>query len=425
MVKQGAWGSLVPKSPVDEGIAGQGRRKFLGVAAAVMAGLMSVSGTAQAENLPGIDVANKEVRVGAFAPITGPVPFYATINHAADAFFRDLNERGGIQGWKVKYIVRDDGYDPAQSLAVTRRLVEDDDIFALVASNGTATNVAVIPYTRSKNLPVIAPSGGSPKIIAQPHMFPLLPDYALSSAASAQYALDVLKKQKIALIWENDELGRRAKFGLELFLKSRDLAPTVDVSFDVATTDLSAQIQRVAASDAEVVLLFGSNAHLASALRAAERISWKGEWFAPFFTADPSTYELTGKLLDGVYFSSWLLPVDSDREQIAAYRDVVPKYYPNDRLGVFGLNGWSAASLFVLAFDKLISSGQALTYENMIAVMNTLDGVSAGAADKVTFEKGDHRGTRQEAMIRAENGKFIVAQDFRPYPEVVFKTVAK
>ncbi len=256
-------------------------------------------------------------------------------------------------------------------------------------------------------------------------MFPLLPDYALSAASSAQYALDVLGKDKCALIWQNDELGRRAKFGLDLVLSSRKKTILTDVSFDVATTDLSAQIQRVSAAGAEVVLLFGSNAHLASALRSAARISWKGTWFAPFFTADPSTYELTGDLLDGVYFSSWLLPLDADRPAIEAYRAVVPKYYPNDKLGVFGLNGWTGASLFAVAFERLLSSGKEPTRENLIAVMNTIDGVSAGAADKITFTAGDHRGTRQEVMIRAEAGKFRLVRDFSPYPQVVFDAVSK
>ncbi|WP_457093569.1 ABC transporter substrate-binding protein [Microvirga sp. P5_D2] len=402
-----------------------GRRRFLATTAIAAVGMIAAGLPALAQQRPGIDSDKKIVRVGAFAPITGPVPFYATINHAADAFFKEINKNGGIQGWKVEYIVRDDGYDPAQSLAVTRRLVENDDVFALVVSNGTATNIAIIPYARSKKLPVIAPSGGSPKLIAEANMFPLLPDYALSAASSAQYAVDELKKTKIALVWSNDELGRRAKFGLELYLKSKNLQMATDVSFDVAATDLSAQFQRVAASGAEVVLLFGSNAHLASGLRAADRISWKGDWFAPFFTADPATYDLAGKLLDGVHFSSWLLPVDSDKEQIVKYRSVVPQYYPNDKLGVFGLNGWSAASLFTLAFDKLLSSGKDLTRENLIAVMDGLNGVSAGAADKIKFEPKDHRGTRQEAIIRAEGGKFKLVRDFKPYPEDVFNAVAE
>jgi|GEM_PF-740545 len=402
---------------------GLSRRRFLTTSAialttAAAAGL-GLAPAAQAAT-PGIDAANKVVRVGAFAPLTGPVPFYAVINNAADAFFKDLNERGGIQGWKVEYIIRDDGFDPSQSLAVTRRLVEDDDVFALVVSNGTPTNIAIIPYIRQKGLPVIAPSAGSSKFAAEATMFPLLPDYSLSAASSAKYATEKLGAKKIALIWQNDEMGRRAKFGLETYLKSIDMAPIADVSFDVGQTDLTAQVQRIASAEADVVLLYGSNAHLASALRAGDRISYKGTWFAPFFTADPTTYELAGDLLDGVHFSSWLLPLDEERDNIRSYRETVPKYYPNDKQGPFGLNGWTAASLFTHAFDALLTSGKEVTRENLVEVMNNLTDVQAGAADKITFTAEDHRGTRQETIIKAEGGKFRVVEEFRPYPDVVF-----
>lgn len=400
-----------------------GRRQFLSGSAALATALV-VAGIGWAPaafaDTPGIDAANKVVRVGAFAPQTGPVPFYAVINNAADAYFKDLNERGGIQGWKVEYIVRDDGFDPAQSLAVTRRLVEDDDVFALVVSNGTPTNIAIIPYARQKGLPVIAPSAGSSKIVAEKTMFPLLPDYSLSAASSARYAVDGLGAKKIALIWQNDEMGRRAKFGLETYLSSINMAPIADVSFDVGQTDLTAQVQRIAAAEADAVLLYGSNAALASALRAGERASFKGAWFAPFFTADPTTYELAGDLLNGVHFSSWLLPLDEDNPNIKAYRETVPKYYPNDKQGPFGLNGWTAAALFTHAFDALVTSGKELTRENLVGVMNGLTNVSAGAADNISFTAEDHRGTRQETIIKAEGGKFTVVQPFMAYPEVVF-----
>ena len=373
---------------------------------------------------PGIDVANKTVKVGAFAPITGPVPFYAVINHAADAFFQDMNAKGGIKGWKVQYVVRDDGYEPARSVAVTQRLVEDDKVFALVASNGTAQNVAIIPFAKQHNLPVVGPSGGSPKLFAEPNIFPLLPDYALSASKCAEYALGVLKKDKIALLWENDELGRSAKRGIDLYLKSLGKETVVDASFNVRSTDFSAQVRRAADSDAQVTILFGSNANLASALRAANTMGYTCDWFAPFFTADPSTYGLAKDLLNGVHFSSWLMPVDSDNENVKTYRATIGKYYPNDPMGVFGLNGWTQASLFAAAFERLVSSGGPLTREGLIDALNGMTNVSLGAAKNVTFSKDDHRGTREECMIQAQDGKFRMVADFTPYPPVVFNAKA-
>jgi branched-chain amino acid transport system substrate-binding protein len=373
----------------------------------------------------GIDTATKTVTIGGFTPITGPVPFYAILTHAADAYFRHSNETGGIHGWKINYVTYDDGYEPARSVAVTRRLVEETKIFALAASVGTATNVAVIPYAKEQQLPIIGPIGGASAFFTAPNIFPLLPDYGWSAAADAQYALSGLKLKKVALLWENDELGRSAKRGFDLYMASEKVAPVASLSFEVSTTDFTPQIRRVANSGAEAVILFGSNANLAAALKVADRQGVKAAWFAPFFTADPSTYKLAGDLLDGVYFSSWLLPVSSDDADVAAYRAAIPKYFPNDPVGVFGLNGWSNAALFAIGFGKLLDSGKPLTRENLIAALNTLHDADVGGARKVTFTPGDHRGTRQEAILQARSGKFTVVQDFRPYPPVAFDAASE
>ena len=368
----------------------------------------------------GIDEASKTISIGGFTPITGPVPFYAILTHAADAYFRNVNENGGIRGWKVKYTTLDDGYDPARSVAVTRKLVEDDKIFALVASVGTATNVAVVPYAKEIGLAMLGPIGGASAFFSEPNIFPLLPDYGWSAAANAEFALNDLKLGKIALLWENDELGRSAKRGFELYMNERKVAPAESVSFEVKTTDFTPHLRRVANAGAEAVILFGSNANLAGALKAADREGVKLTWFAPFFTADPSTYKLAGDLLNGVYFSSWLLPVTSDEADVKAYRTAIAKYYPSDPIGVFGLNGWSNAALFGTIFEALLASGKPITRENLIASGNALVDASVGGARKVTFRAGDHRGTRQEAIIQAKDRSFMMVRDFKAYPSVAF-----
>lgn len=372
------------------------------------------------ESAPGIDVANKTITIGAFTPVTGPVPFYALISHGADSFFKHLNENGGIKGWKINYILKDDGYDPARSVAVARRLVEDDKIFALVASIGTAQNIAVIPYARSIKLPIVAPVGGSPKLVAEPNIFPLLPDYALSGSASCEFALNDLKKKKIALLWVNDEVGRGAKRGIDLYLKSLNMETVADASFNYSTTDFSPQIRRISEAGAEVAILFGSNANLAASLRTANQLGFKPDWIAPFFTADPATYALAKDLLDGVYFSSWLLPVDSDNPQVQGYREALRKYYPQDPIGIFGLNGWTNAALFQVAFEKMLDANMPLTRESLVSVLDTITDQEVGGVKTVTFTADDHRGVRQENIIQAKDGKFVVVRDYKPYPDVVF-----
>jgi branched-chain amino acid transport system substrate-binding protein len=388
--------------------------------AGLLAGLALALPAAAETPEAGIDKESKTVSVGGFTPVTGPVPFYNILTDAADAFFQQLNEKGGIRGWKVKYSRLDDGYEPARSVAVTRRLVEETKIFALVAPVGTATNVAVIPYAKETGLPMIGPIGGSSKFFVEANIFPLLPDYGWSAASDADYALGELGLKRLALLWENDELGRSAKRGFEIFIQSKGIAAAASVPFEVKTTDFSPHIRRVMDAGADGVILFGSNANLAAALKTADQLGFKATWFGPFFAADPSTYKLAGGLLDGVYFSSWLMPVGSDDEGIKTYRESAAKYCPKDPVGVFGLNGWSNAALFAVAFETLLDSGKPLTRENLIAALDQLKDARVGGARNVTFTAGDHRGTRQEGIIRAGNGGFKLVRDFRPYPQAVF-----
>lgn len=401
------------------GIAGT-----LGIAVSALVLTLGSVGTAAAQQ-KGIDTEKKMVTVGAFTPVTGPVPFYSVLTHAADAYFKHLNETGGIKGWKVNYITYDDGYDPARSVAVSRKLVEDDGAFALAAPVGTATNVAAIPYAKEKKVPMIGPIGGASAFFVEPNVFPLLPDYGWSAASNVDYAVKDLGLKKIALLWENDELGKSAKRGFDLYMKELGIEPAESVPFDVKTTSFSPHIRRVANSGAEAVILFGSNANLAAALKAADLQGLKVKWFAPFFTADPSTVKLAGDLLDGTYFSSWLLPVSSEEPGVKAYREAVTKYYPGDPVGVFGLNGWSNAALFAKGFEALLDSGKPLTGESLIAALDNLNNASVGGAQGVSFKPGDHRGTRKEGIIQAKGGKFELVRDFKPYPVAVFDAPAQ
>lgn len=396
------------------------RRIFLGGTAAMTSAVLPRWAQAQ-PSAPGIDIANKTVTVGAFTPITGPVPFYTILTHAADACFKWANDTNALNGWKINFVTYDDGYEPAKSVAVTRRLVEENRIFALAAATGTAQSVAVIPYAKEVGLPMIGPIGGATALFSERLVFPLLPDYGWSAASNLEYAWDGLKASRVALLWENDELGRSAKRGFDLLMSTRRKEPAESLPFEVRNTDFTPHVRRLANANAEVVILFGSNANLAAALKAAERIGYQAKWMAPFFTADPTTRKLAGSLLDGVYFSSWLMPVTADVPEIRAYRENVAKHYPNDPIGVFGLNGWSNGALFVKGFQMLLVSGKALTRENLVDVMETMENQTIGGARNVSFKANDHRGARQEGIIQAmPDGGFKLVQNFRPYPADVF-----
>lgn len=397
------------------------RRTFIARSCAAAASVV-MPGFVSAQNaLPGIDIKNKTVTIGAFTPITGPVPFYAILTRASESCFRHANETNAMQGWKINFVTYDDGYEPARSVAVSRRMVEEDQVFALAAPVGTAQSVAVIPYAKEVGLPMIGPIGGATALFSERLVFPLLPDYGWSAASNLDFAVKDLNSKRIALLWENDELGRSAKRGFDLYMEQLGLEPAESIPFEVRNTDFTPHIRRIANAKAESVILFGSNANLASALKAADRLKFKSNWMAPFFTADPTTYKLAGDSLDGTYFSSWLMPVMSEDDSVKAYRESITKYYSNDPIGVFGLNGWSNAALFIAGFNALLDSGKDLTRSNLVEALETLDNATVGGAKGVGFTKDDHRGTRGEGIIQAQDGgTFTLVREFKPYPEAVF-----
>jgi branched-chain amino acid transport system substrate-binding protein len=382
--------------------------------------LALASGSADAADVsPGIDVATKTVKIGAFSPTSGPVAFYGQITRGLEAYFKSLNDAGGIQGWKIDYTTLDDGYQPAQSMAVTRRLVENDNIFALVGAIGTTTSAAVLPYTKDLGLPVI-PVGGSPDFYTTPNYFTLVPSYTWEGGGISEFLLKKNGAKKLGLLWQNDELGRAGKLGVDAYLASVGEKTAIDLSLDVKTTDFSAHIRRLSEAGVDAVVFFGSNANLASALKATARADYHPQWGVSFFAADPSTYKLAGELLKGVYVGSWLLPVSDPDPQMAAYRDAMAKYEPGTPLGVLSLNGWSHATLFKLAFEKMLTDGLPLTRESFMKAAESLRNVQPGGARNVSFQAGDHRGTRQMGVLIADGEGFHLVRDFEPFPSVVF-----
>lgn len=397
------------------------RRTFLSTGAAAACAAFA-PGLARAQAAaPGIDVAGKTVTVGAFTPITGPVPFYSVLTRGADACFKHANETNALNGWKINYVTFDDGYEPARSVAVARRLVEESKVFALAAPIGTAQSVAVIPYAKEVGLPMIAPIGGATALFSEKLVFPLLPDYGWSAASNLDFVLGhPLQASRVGLVWQNDEVGRSAKRGFDAHIASRKKEPVESIPFEIRNTDFTAHVRRLANAKADAVIFFGSNANLAAMLKAAERIGFSTRWLAPFYTADPTTRKLAGPLLDGVYFSSWLLPVDADDPETKAYRAAIAKHHPNDPVGVLGLNGWTNGALFVKGFRMLLDSGRPLTRDNLVAVMETMSEQTVGAARKVGFQPNDHRGTRAECIIQASADSFKLVRDFKPFPADVF-----
>jgi branched-chain amino acid transport system substrate-binding protein len=150
-----------------------------------------------------------EIRIGNTMPYSGPVSALGTIGRATEAYFRMINERGGINGRKITFITYDDGFAPPKTVEMARKLVESDKVLLLFNTLGTPTNAAIHKYMNDMKVPQLFVGSGASKW-GNPKEFPwtmaLLPDYATEGSIYAKHVQASVKDPKIAVLMQNDDL---------------------------------------------------------------------------------------------------------------------------------------------------------------------------------------------------------------------------
>ena len=161
---------------------------------------------------------DREIRIGVTAPYTGPASAYGVIAKVMVAYMDKVNAEGGINGRKVNMITYDDGYEPTKVMEATRKLVEDDQVLFTMATVGTNTNAAIQPYLNSKKVPQLFVLSGA-AAWDQPQEFPwtmgFLPTYAAEAQIYAQYLLENHPRSRIAVLYQDDGMGKEYLKGLK------------------------------------------------------------------------------------------------------------------------------------------------------------------------------------------------------------------
>ena len=160
----------------------------------------------------------EEIRIGVTAPYTGPASAYGVIAKVMVAYMDKVNAEGGINGRKINMITYDDGYEPTKVMEVTRKLVEEDQVLFTMATVGTNTNAAIQPYLNSKKVPQLFVLSGA-AAWDQPQEFPwtmgFLPTYAAEAQIYAQYLLENHPRSRIAVLYQDDGMGKEYLKGLK------------------------------------------------------------------------------------------------------------------------------------------------------------------------------------------------------------------
>jgi branched-chain amino acid transport system substrate-binding protein len=252
------------------------RRGFVGGVSALALASGSTSAFAQKKYDDG--VTDTEIKIGNTNPYSGPASAYAQIAKTIDAYFKSVNEAGGVNGRKIKFLSLDDGYNPAKTVEIVRQLVEQDKIFALFQPLGTPCNTAIHKYMNQKKVPQLYVATGASKW-GDPKNFPwtmgFQPDYHTEGVIYAKHILANVKDPKIAVLHQNDDYGRDYLGGFKEGLGKETGRIVKVVTYEATDPTVDSQIIQLKDSGANVFFNVTAPKASAQAIRKAADIDWK------------------------------------------------------------------------------------------------------------------------------------------------------
>src|ERR1700748_511455 len=175
----------------------------------VAAALIATTASAQKKYDPG--ATDTEIKIGNIMPYSGPASSYGVIGKTEEAFFKMINDQGGLNGRKINFITYDDAYSPPKAIEQARKLVESDEVLLIFQPLGTPSNSAIMKYMNAKKVPQLFVASGGTKF-GDPKNFPwtmgFQPNYQSEGRIYAKYILEHFPDSKIAVFWQNDDAGK-------------------------------------------------------------------------------------------------------------------------------------------------------------------------------------------------------------------------
>jgi len=321
-------------------------KRIRGIAIVCLAGLLAACGTsgssdsgANTASAPGITATT--ITIGSTQPLTGrAAPGYSEISAASNAYFRHVNDHGGIFGRKINYFYYDDGYNPTNTASLTRKLILEDKVFALFSALGTPTHLAVVDYINSQKVPDLFVSTGCNcwnDVSAHPNTFGWQPDYTIEGKILGQYINKNLSGKKVGYFYQNDEFGTDGVKGLDDQLGASSVSSDRRQNYVPTNTNVGPQIAALQASGAEVVVSFSIPAFTALALLASAKVGFHPTWVVSNVGSDVTTLTgllksfskgaAGGQLLAGMVTDTYLpLVGDSANPWISLFKGIHDKY---------------------------------------------------------------------------------------------------
>lgn len=354
------------------------RRLALGAAV-----LAVVAPTALAGGAPGVTATT--ITIGSTVPITGPAALFGSVAHGADAYFKYVNGRGGVNGRKIKYLYYDDGYDPAKTVQLTRRLVEQDHVFAVFSTVGTDNTVATTDYLNAAKVPQLFAGTGTARIGDNWRTHPWTMGYLPSFQAEGRIYGRAIAPQagaKVAVLYENSDFGKDLTDGLKLGLGAKRNAIVAEQSYEPTDTAIDSQMSTLHASGANVLVLNVTPQYAILAYLAAHKFGWHPAIYVSSVCISPNVMDIiranAPELANGSRSIAFVKdPTDKvwARDPVVKlYRTILKRYAPAAKAeDVYNFYGMAVAYTMV---DTLKKAGRNPTRTSLLKAATHLNEVN-------------------------------------------------
>ena len=349
-------------------------RRALIVLAAVAACCAASLAAARPQADPGIT--STKIVLGATAPLSGPASAFASVERGAQAYFAYVNAHGGVNGRTIDYRISDDGFDPSRTVLETRKLVDQDKVFAMFNSLGTEQNLAVAQYLNDSGVPQLFAATGVDSI-GDAKKYPLtvgyIPSYTAEGRLYGVYLASLKGTHKIAVLMPNDEGGDDLIAGLKrgLGTKEREI---VDVQrYDPLAAGVQAEVARLAGTHADVFVDFATPAYALQAFVGAFKLGWSPQTVVPAYSSASSVLKIgqastSPKQIVGTISTVFVKDPTDPRwnkdKTVALYRSIMKRYQPSgDIKDPYNMYGMAVAYTMI---DVLKHAGRNPTRQNVL-----------------------------------------------------------
>ncbi|TQF34985.1 branched-chain amino acid ABC transporter substrate-binding protein [Bradyrhizobium sp. UNPF46] len=385
------------------------RNGKLHLATALALALSISAANAQKKYDPG--ASDTEIKVGQTMPFSGPASAYSSIGKTQAAYFKMINDQGGVNGRKINLIQYDDAYSPPKAVEQIRKLVESDEVLLTFQIIGTPVNAAVQKYLNAKKVPQLFAATGASRF-TDPKNFPWTmgfnPNYFVEGRIYGQYILKEHPNAKIGVLYQNDDLGKDYLNGIKAGLGDKAAKMIVtEASYEVSDPTVDSQVLKIKDAGADLFFSASTPKQAAQAIKKIAEMGWHPVQIVDINATSvgavlkPAGLDAAKGLISVNYGKEPLDPTWKDDAGLKKYFDFMAKYYPDgDKDSNFNTYGYSTAQLLV---HVLKQCGDDLTREN---VMKQAASVKDFATDtalpgiKVNTSPTDYRVNKQLQMMK-------------------------